>query len=160
MASNMWKIIKNHSNYEVSTDGEVRNVRTKKILKGRPTNCNYLRVRLDYKDLSIHRLVAEAFLPQIDGKTDVNHINGNKCDNRIENLEWCTKSENIRHAQDIGLKTYETISTKVKAISNNETLIFKSYNEAGRFFNCHHDKIRVAVIKGKSLFGYEWDLVN
>lgn len=160
----MWKTIVKYPNYEVSDDGKVRNKMTGKVLKERPTNCGYVRVVLYKnkipKDLSIHRLVAEQYLPYIADKNDVNHKNGNKLDNRVENLEWCTKSENIRHAQDKGLKTYETISTKVEATSQGKTLKFKSYNEAGRFFNCHHDKIRMAVINNKPLYGYEWKLAN
>lgn len=50
-----------------------------------------------------HRIVAEAFIPKIDGKTYVNHINGKKKDNRAINLEWCTAKENTRHAKDNGL---------------------------------------------------------
>lgn len=45
-----------------------------------------------------HRLIALAFIPQVDGKTIINHKNGNKTDNRVENLEWCNKSENAIHA--------------------------------------------------------------
>jgi hypothetical protein len=53
---------------------------------------------------SIHRLIATAFIERIEGKTHVNHINGIKSDNRIENLEWCTHAENMRHAIEKGLK--------------------------------------------------------
>jgi hypothetical protein len=57
------------------------------------------------KHLAIHRLVALAFIPQIEGKTFVNHIDGVKTNNAISNLEWCTRSENEKHAYRIGLKT-------------------------------------------------------
>ena len=56
------------------------------------------------KTMSLHRLVALAFIPNPDGKETVNHIDGCKTNNDIENLEWATKSENTQHAFDIGLK--------------------------------------------------------
>lgn len=68
----------------------------------------YLRVCLSKNRISkwilVHRLVAEAFIPKPKNKQQVNHIDGDKQNNNAENLEWCTQSENMKHAQDIGLK--------------------------------------------------------
>lgn len=91
--------------YEVSNDGRVRRLTEKK-----PTmlNTGYLYVGLYDKPRkemkSVHRIVAETFIPNPDGKTEVNHINGDKTDNRIENLEWVTPKENTNHAIANGLK--------------------------------------------------------
>jgi len=94
----IWKDIKGFDNYEVSTEGQVRNKKTGLILKGNCSTWGYLKVNLytNGKATSklIHRLVAEAFVPNPDNKSDVNHINEIKTDNRVKNLEWMTSKEN------------------------------------------------------------------
>lgn len=59
------------------------------------------------KCYSVHRLVAETYLKRKDNSLQVNHKNGNKLDNRVENLEWCTAQENTNHAEKIGLRNYK-----------------------------------------------------
>lgn len=65
-----------------------------------------LKARGEKLTVSVHRLVCLAFLPNPENKPQVNHINADKYDNRLENLEWCTQSENIRHAQSLGIMKY------------------------------------------------------
>lgn len=65
----------------------------------------YKRVRLLGQTKKVHRLIAKAFIPNVENKPTVNHINGIKTDNTVENLEWATYKENIQHAFDTGLKT-------------------------------------------------------
>lgn len=88
--------------YEVSTWGRVRNKTTKHILAERISTHGYLEVHLCHegtdKFIKIHRLVANAFIPNPDNLPEVDHINGNKLDNRVENLQWITHQANIDKA--------------------------------------------------------------
>lgn len=101
-----WKSVKDFPNYEVSNFGRVRNKNSGKILK---TNDNdrYYFVELfnggTSKRMRVHRLVAEAFVPKQDNKTMINHIDGDKHNNKAENLEWCDAEHNNRHAREHGL---------------------------------------------------------
>ena len=84
----MWKTIQNETNYEVSSEGQVRNKQTKQIKSLRYSNKGYARVTLypSGKTYSIHRLVTENFIINQDNYPSVNHKDGNKANNRLENL--------------------------------------------------------------------------
>lgn len=69
----------------------------------KPNKYGYLRIRIKGKIYSQHRLIAEAFILNLENKPQINHKNGIKSDNRIENLEWCSPSENVQHAIINGL---------------------------------------------------------
>jgi hypothetical protein len=100
-----WKQIQDYPLYEVSDTGEVRNTRSGKLLRGRKTPVGYLRVVLfnhaGKRQFSIHRLVAFAFVAPRYAAEQVNHVNGDKHDNRAENLEWVTAQENCAHARHV-----------------------------------------------------------
>lgn len=101
----MWKKIDFEPAYEVSKDGRVRNIETKKEKSLRYNKGGYLRVTLypSGTTYSIHRLVARVFLPLDPDRYHVNHKDGNKTNNNLTNLEWCTSGENFHHAVTTGL---------------------------------------------------------
>ena len=113
----IFKPIDLNPKYSVSNFGRVRNNKTNKILSPRNLQ-GYQRVAfyVDGKqtDFRIHRLVAKAFILSPENKPQVNHINGNKSDNHVNNLEWCTNGENVRHALRTGLIDPRNISLAVR----------------------------------------------
>lgn len=115
----IWKEIKDYPNYEVSNFGRVRTLKyfsnvTKKyydrilVLKQKTSYCGYNHVGLSNKDgrktKVVHKLVAKAFIPNPNNLREINHKDGNKQNNSVTNLEWCSRSDNIKHAYKMGLK--------------------------------------------------------
>lgn len=92
-----------HPNYEVSTMGEIRNVKTGRMLSPYDDGRGYLRVKIDGRCERLHILVAAAFIPNPEAKPIVNHKHGRKHDCRASQLEWVTASENTLHAYQTGL---------------------------------------------------------
>ena len=97
--------------YDISRDGTVTNMKSGKIIKPHANATNgYLQVALGSATAQyfVHRLVAEAFIPNPNGYTEVNHKNEDKLDNRVENLEWCTRGYNMRYSNSIPVVCIET----------------------------------------------------
>ena len=116
-ANEYWKsIVEGPRNIEVSTLGRIRDKITGNIVKPQITNRGYNTIYVgNYKRCLLHRLIAFAFIPNPLNLPQVNHINGVKTDNRVENLEWCTSSHNIQYAFDNGLQVYSYKSAKLTA---------------------------------------------
>ena len=137
----IWKTAKGHSNYLVSDHGRVKKKSTGKILVCTDDSRGYPAVTLIDSDgqhtKTVHRLVAETFIPNVLNKRTVNHMDGNKRNNHISNLEWNTSSENLKHAYAIGLKKRPDNSgspkRRVMIIETGE--IFNSIGECARAIN-------------------------
>lgn len=112
-----WRKVDICPTYEVSNLGRMRSY---KIIREQYSCDGYPRVQLWSKAKSvkraIHRLVAIAFIPNPEGKCQVNHIDGNRLNNRVENLEWCTPQENTNHAIAMGLKSAKLSANKAVEI--------------------------------------------
>lgn len=148
--------------YEVSDFGNVRSLprnNQKKTVVLKPQVAKrggYLIVTLKFSPdrltIPVHRLVAKAFLSNTNFLPEVNHKDGNKLNNTVENLEWCTRAQNMKHSYDSGLnKPNKTINAKpvmAVKIENKEEATFVSVREAGRVLNIHSQNI-CAVLKGK-----------
>lgn len=135
----IWKEI---DNYRVSSLGKIISNRGNKELKMLYVK-GYNRVNLSkngkVRQTSVHRLVAEAFILNTEKKPFVNHKNGIKDDNRVENLEWTTAKENIRHAWDTGLcKSYShRIEKVIEGIKKNRKVVIDL--EMGIFYDSSED---------------------
>jgi hypothetical protein len=104
-----WRETAEAPGYAVTSDGEVKRLKTGNILSPSMNNSGYLTINVGPKNYrsgkSVHRMVARAFVDGYAPGLDVNHINGVKTDNRAENLEWCSRSRNIKHSFELGLST-------------------------------------------------------
>lgn len=139
----IWKDIAGYEGrYQVSTLGRVRNSRTGRILKPhrcgpkvRPNSLYYsviLKRKSVAKHFLVHRLVAETFIPNSGSQTVVNHIDGDKFNNSVENLEWTSYSANTIHSYNILHNKNGFGGGPKRVIRVEDGCIFNSIHEAGR----------------------------
>lgn len=160
----LWMDINDCPNYTVSSNGRVMNKNTGKVLKPRPDRKGYQRVsvRCDdgmIHDKLIHRIVADAFYDGDHDGLDVNHIDGKKDNNFIGNLEFCTRSDNLKHAYRTDLR--EPPQNRCRPIRIVETgQTYKSVRDCSRQLGCNHSIISNCLNhRQKKYKGYRFEYV-
>lgn len=197
----IWKPVKEYEEfYEVSNLGNVRRKEglvingknryilpekeLKQTLRSQKVNATYYCVHLSQygkaKVKSVHRLVAEAFLPNDECLPQVNHKDGNKLNNKLENLEWCTSKQNAQHAINVlkikknisGLYLGRIVTTKTNLNISNGEKTFNNYKDimtfvraSPKYSHCSDKTIKTGVkcccdLKTKTAFGYVWKYNN
>lgn len=154
----MKKII-GFENYEISENGKIMNS-NQKILKPRYRNgylicCLWKNGKTVYK--LVHRLVAKSFIPNPNNYEEVNHMDGNKMNNHYKNLEWCTRKQNMTHANNNNLVV--THPRPILQYSMNDEFIreWSGSSEAAKFYKCHRSTFeRVCRGENKSGKGFVW----
>ena len=163
----IWKDVPEYEGlYQISSLGNIKSKKRKGTngkIKKQISSLGYYVVDL-YKNSKrktkyLHRLICECFIENQYNKPCINHKNGIKNDNRVENLEWCSYSENNIHAYFIGLKTN---CKKVKQIDENNKIInvFYSMNEASKKTKISQSQISLCCNgKIKTAGGFKWDFI-
>ena len=164
--------------YIITSLGRIYSLKKRRFL--RPSRGVYITITLYGKDrtknVSIHRLVASAFIENIENKKYVNHIDGNKHNNIVSNLEWVTSSENALHAFSTGLKKssekqrewarrhvrdlHKKIRKKIKQINNNGEVVmeYESIRAAARVMNVSHQALLAAVKNNNKSCNFKWEV--
>ena len=108
------------------------------------------------KPFLVHRLVALQYIPQIDRY--VNHINGNKMDNRVENLEWCSAKHNAQHRDNMYPHMYDKFKQPVRCIETGE--VFESKSAAAKKYNGAISNLSQSIKNGGIFRGYHFEIIN
>ena len=168
----IWKDIKDYPNYQISNLGNVRNIKRGTTIKPIYDSNWYKKVHLFNKGKSkmlfVHRLVAQAFIPNPQNKPTVNHIDGNKSNSNVNNLEWATMKEQLIHSVYV-LNNKSVITDKCreasakshrKAVMRDDGKIYERVIEASKENNvsisniqkcCRGERVRAG--------GHEWQYV-
>lgn len=161
-----WREVKEYSNYEVNQLGEIRHKKRQKILKPRSNNGGYQYVNFKINgkntNFAVHRIVANAFIPNPNGYTEVNHKDYNKKNNCVDNLEWVSSSQNKQHSY---LKQ-ENKKSRGKAVNQytKEGIFLKTFDsvsDAAKELGCCVAAISNCCLgRTKTSQGFRWSFVE
>lgn len=153
------KAIPGYPDYLATEDGKVFSVKRNKWLKNTLMTIGYYATTLrdannNQKTVYVHRIVAMTYLENPENKATVNHINGIKTDNRIENLEWATYSENSKHAHKMGLN-YISKSNREQTAKNIKGMSSKIVldTQTGIFYNSAREAAKALNVNSNTLHG-------
>ena len=158
MHMEIYKPFDNHSIYLISNYGNIKNIKTHRILSVNNGKHRYCYVNLvddngKSNTHSVHVLVAKTFMSNPENKPHVNHIDMNKKNNHVSNLEWVTRSENMIHAVQNGKKPGKGLSKKCKVILPNEEIkIFDSFTDASDHFGFSKECLSLASKKDDQIY--------
>lgn len=159
----IWKDIDNFTNYKISNLGNIYNKKLKRNMKTFISQNGYITTNIKIKNhqyhLKNHKIVAQMFINNPNNYPCVNHIDGNKLNNKFDNLEWCTYSENMKHAVKNNLYKTKYGKSKINQydLNNKFIKIWDSIKEIEDFYNVSHTAIRYCCIgKMKTCKNFKW----
>ena len=171
-----WKDIEGIPGYQISSDGRVKSVERiiprganflpikERILKPWKRSKDYLSVGFrtngQHKAYTVHRLVACTFIPNPENKKEINHIDGNKENNSVENLEWVTPSENAIHAFQNALR--KPIASKMVIVEtvDGEVIKFNSMKDCSLYFGFCRDWVKGRIRNKGNPFKYNGNTIT
>lgn len=158
----IWKDVLGYEKYEVSNLGNVRRKASGRLLK-KWTNCyGYPMVSMSIgckknKSIALHRLVGIAFIPNPENKPQVNHIDSNRLNPNVENLEWCTAKENTQHAIKNGswsMTGRRGSNNKLSKLSNEDVLQIRDLKNSGKSTRYIAEKFMTHIQNVRSICNY------
>lgn len=161
-----WREVKEYINYEVNQFGEIRHKKRKKILKPRSNNGGYQYVNFKINgkntNFAVHRIVANAFIPNPNGYTEVNHKDYDKTNNYVNNLEWVSSSQNKQHSY-LKKENKKSRGKAVNQYTKDGVFIktFETITDAAEELGCCVAAISNCCLgRAKTSQGFRWSFVE